>query len=81
MSTINDGGQAFPFVHAYCDSGMSLRDWFAGQAVHACYAEICNAVREQEAPLPPDWREGIASEAFKMADAMIAERSKRAEGD
>ena len=33
MSTINDGGPAFP-RHAYDGhDGMTLRDWFAGQAL------------------------------------------------
>lgn len=32
MNTINDGGPAFP-GHATYNTGMSLRDWFAGQAL------------------------------------------------
>lgn len=49
MSTIDDGGPAFPFdekestgAHYYSHAGMSLRDWFAGQALAgeiAGYAE------------------------------------------
>jgi uncharacterized protein YodC (DUF2158 family) len=38
--TINDGGPAFPFTERNADSsyyhghgGMTLRDWFAGQAL------------------------------------------------
>lgn len=33
---INDGGTAFPLALAegeFCREGMSLRDWFAGQAI------------------------------------------------
>jgi hypothetical protein len=37
MITANDGGQAFPIAypesHSIKVSGMSLRDWFAGQAL------------------------------------------------
>ena len=39
MSTINDGGPAFPHVgnpqsgFDYIAMGMTLRDWFAGQAL------------------------------------------------
>lgn len=41
MSAINDGGMAFPMAYA-CESekhrGMSLRDWFAGQALSGLLA-------------------------------------------
>lgn len=41
MNTVNDGGPAFPVTAStgyprdgvYCRDGMSLRDWFAGQAL------------------------------------------------
>ena len=31
--TTNDGGPAFPLPGEYVTTGMSLRDWFAGQAL------------------------------------------------
>lgn len=47
---------------------MSLRDWFAGQALAGWLA------------FPSDGQQGsagvAASEAYKIADAMIAERQK-----
>ena len=33
MSATNDGGSAFPVPDEYGATGMSLRDWFAGQEV------------------------------------------------
>lgn len=54
MSSTNDGGPAFPFpsgpeprVNAYHDrsEGMSLRDWFAGQAT----TDDVNDAKDREA--------------------------------
>lgn len=43
------------------NQGMSLRDWFAGQAIHG-YANSGSS------------RDLIAQEAYKLADAMMKER-------
>lgn len=63
--TIDDGGTAFP--HGYAAQarsmpGMSLRDWFAGQALVTGYVQHDGS---------PD---KIAEWAFQIADAMIAAR-------
>lgn len=68
-----DGGRAFPVsipakggtVYA---PGMSLRDWFAGQALAGLAASW---VTER----PGRW-EKAAEEAYGMADAMLAARAK-----
>lgn len=69
---INDGGHAFPFA---CDAiggfpGMSLRDWFAGQALAAMTAA-------------PDYSKGpcnaaMAERAYVIADAMLKARQPEA---
>lgn len=79
MSTkpINDGGPAFPSEHArngdfYCPHpGMSLRDWFAAQALMGILAA--------HAQRPHADLEMVASGAYKAADLMLAAREK-AEG-
>lgn len=52
-------------------AGMTLRDWFAGQALMGlCSAQDTNG----------NWMGNVpraAEEAYKMADAMLAERSKQ----
>lgn len=65
-----DGGPAFPSneksgdgVHWQSHAGMSLRDWFAGQALIALASEPGGAA----------WRAG---EVYALADAMLAEREK-----
>lgn len=66
---IDDGGRAFPgksftergYPNGY-DMGMSLRDWFAGQALVTGYVQHDGS---------PD---KIAEWAFQIADAMIATR-------
>lgn len=56
------GGPAFPNKHG--DQGMTLRDYFAAQAlVH----EWCKRLDED------DWSD-TAEDAYRLADAMIAAR-------
>ena len=45
------------------EDGMTLRDYFAGQAIMGLSAVI-------------DWPENIAQSAYKIADAMMQERDK-----
>jgi hypothetical protein len=69
----NNGGPAFPTDDYYFDggkfqggTGMTLRDYFAGQALAAIQAP------GQKAP-------EFARLAYKLADAMLAEREKEAQ--
>ena len=78
MSTpINDGGPAFPVtgcVHPNDNAivGMTLRDYFAGQAL----AGLC--VRAADDGQRTEWRfQLIANVALKVADAMLAARERK----
>ena len=94
MSKMNDGGAAFPLnvrkynaeTGRYINSdGMTLRDWFAGQALAGMMACSYNVERGDE-PTDEDvhvWPatqdrcgedEEIAGESYRMADAMLAAR-------
>lgn len=68
MSHSNDNPGAFPFVGTYTAApGMSLRDWFAGQALagfHIPYLEDASVYA------------GYARCAYGLADAMLAQRKK-----
>ena len=75
MSAINDGGPAFPFVSWQSPNGMvstahtngmTLRDWFAGQA-------MAGTVNFPEAPSFVD----AAKHAYNMADAMMKAREAK----
>jgi len=83
MKEINDGGPAFPTTpvsHGYapdtggngtgCGPGMTLRDWFAGQAL---------ANRNIEEHSGAKWADRVAEQAYRIADAMIAARNKPTE--
>jgi hypothetical protein len=83
---VDDGGPAFPKLQyhpgrrlskdartrPYADStsGMSLRDWFAGQA-------LCGALQRMSTPLfratPMD---ELATNCYEQADAMLAQRKE-----
>lgn len=74
---IEDGGPAFPTIHGYVDSfgslkqkseGLSLRDWFAGQALAAL-------ITDDEGPDNfDDFSKEVAESAYGYADAMLAAR-------
>ncbi len=65
------GGAAFPSEDM---RGMTLRAWFAGQALAGILAD------PDEGPDPGQkrvvWAEGIAKACFILADAMLAEAKK-----
>lgn len=95
---INDGGPAFPNndAHGCAYTGMTLRDWFAGQALPGLLAQRQEA-GDYDGPhcttdamdagivykgnfisLKGDDSEALAEDAFRIADAMLAEREWRA---
>ena len=66
MKEINDRGPAFP-SDRFGESGMTLRDWFAGQVLQGLASD-----REYY------WdhtNEEIATASYNMADAMLKARS------
>ena len=73
--TPKDGGPAFPLLDSrigwnanleQLERGLTLRDWFAGQALAGLLAtNRAGAARD------------FAETAFRQADAMLAERERR----
>jgi hypothetical protein len=81
MSNREDGGPAFPSIHSIDGNwvtkplaefrGMTLRDYFAAAAIPACIASFDRGRN------PVGMTDQImASVAYQVADAMIAEREK-----
>ena len=73
--TKDNGGQAFPNTHTNSNGvnvgwhgkeGMTLRDYFAGQALIGLVSSPKAHVKQGK----------FAKQAYQYADAMIAERSK-----
>lgn len=67
---INDGGPAFPVLDlskTQC-SGMSLRDWLAGQALASSFSEAVKLMPNKLSA--QDYAESL----YGIADAMIAAR-------
>lgn len=71
---INDGGPAFPSQWDNRDNiGMTLRDWFAGQALSAVM-DLCRG----DTPSPGQYRSQLfAASAYRIADAMLEARNGR----
>jgi hypothetical protein len=72
----DDGGPAFPFVMPdpstyHTEQGMSLRDYFAAQSINGV---IVTSIHQQLTIKPED----VALNAYRIADAMIAERKEGA---
>ncbi|HDL7826277.1 TPA: hypothetical protein PXP39_004190 [Yersinia enterocolitica] len=83
---IKTGGPAFPQSGAISGagdvwmsselggSGLTIRDYFAKEALGLCYAQYLNYAEIEG--FQEDWRTGVAIDAYMMADAMLAARSK-----
>jgi hypothetical protein len=84
MSDVDNGGPAFPQMRVWNDAraeyedtqqfpGMTLRDWFAGQAL-ACVPlrDWSAAAQHGDLNVINSW----AICAYAAADAMLAERAK-----
>lgn len=76
MSTPDDGGPAFPVLGKMSDGepyaqheGMTLRDWFAGQALAGMLAHPTTN--------PGMTWDVYAEEAYYMADAMLKARGPK----
>lgn len=71
---------AFPHLEAhdpsfaYVATGMTLRDWFAGQALPSIIAACAGDTNARRAP---SLEEYFAERAYTVADALLAEREKR----
>ncbi len=67
----NDGGPACPVIagHTVYTHGMTLRDWFAGQALGGLIQGYATAYGS-----PTSAPDEVVREAFNYADAMIAAR-------
>ena len=79
MTTKNDGGAAFPSSDIHIGKvatakvtreGMSLRDWFAGQAL-VWAGKTCDKFGNTDNPRT------YAEYAYRVADAMLAERERK----
>jgi len=88
MSDAKDGGAAFPvpalkwdgetMIFCAAESGMSLRDWFAGQALVGLLSPEWSIPVGKKAPGEETLRSTAASRAYAayfMADAMLRART------
>lgn len=85
MSIRDDGGPAYPGTetdgHYYPAPGMTLRDWFAGQALAGLIDGASKAISELAKDTDVDAKALTACMAFSLADAMIAEKRRREADD
>ena len=67
MNTDKTGGAAFPSEYEMFSSGMTLRDYFAGQALPGLMPHYIGTGEKYDR---------LAAEAYKIAHAMLEEREK-----
>lgn len=72
MSLKDDGGPAFPVPEQ--GGGMSLRDYFASAVLPSVYSGLGEEIKNNR--FISSWRSIVAGEAYRVADAMLSERSK-----
>ena len=82
---INNGGPAFPFgqisevtgqpINGFFAPGMTLRDWFAGQALSGLTPADGFTPDHKDTPI---MIMDLAINAYQIADAMLAAREGRA---
>lgn len=72
MSKINNGGPAFPHAHEDYpfQHGMSLRDWFAGQALAGMCAGFVNVIQQNRS----DFIRDLIPTTLDLADAILKAR-------
>jgi hypothetical protein len=85
---MKDGGPAFPAQPTYKmphgvemvveQSGMSLRDWFAGMALQGVLASMADPQQRRRAEQKGETPKDLAIARYHVADAMLAEREKSA---
>ena len=82
---MKDGGRAFPHSYevmpdkeTHIHHGMTLLDWFAGMAMQSALvdAHIPGIEADPIAPEAAHWLGALAKASYRVADAMIQERSK-----
>lgn len=71
MTLADDGGRAFPHAMDARARGMTLRDYYAGQAAVAVVASLPQGIQNGLVDYPLD---KVARFAFDFADAMIKAR-------
>lgn len=85
--SINDGGPAFPRTKSTGNlsnstteivsvGGMSLRDWFAGQALAGLASNQSFLLNILDGHTHNNTEDALAFTAFRTADAMLAARNK-----
>lgn len=78
MSTQPDGGPAFGYNGLHAEkpyTGITVRDWFAAQALNSAIRRALDAMADQIKPNAFDFAR-VAQTAYRMADAMLAERGR-----
>jgi hypothetical protein len=57
--------------------GMTLRDYFAGQVIAVAYKDFWDDVKAVQQVSYDGWELAIASDAYRMADAMLRARDEQ----
>jgi hypothetical protein len=88
--TVDDGGPAFPvitpdtegYANVPISGGMTLRDYFAGQALNSLTVTALANEKSDRGVWSPEsmtlvsWEDRVAEVSYKLADAMLSRRQR-----
>jgi len=74
--THNGGNTAHVSEYESKFTGMTIRDYFAGQVIGAAYKDFTEECRGRryEGRVYEDWAASLATDAYRVADAMLKAR-------
>lgn len=77
--THNGGNTAHVSEYESKFTGMTIRDYFAGQVINAAYKDFTEACRtgKHEGRAYENWAASISQDAYKVADAMLRAREEQ----
>lgn len=64
--------QPYPEEVLVTTDDLNVRDYFAAEALSLCFAQYLNHAEVEG--FQENWRDGVASDAYQMADAMLRAR-------
>ena len=74
---VSQGAAGNQQILASEQDGMTLRDYFAAQVIGPAFLDLFTGWRQRGETVYEDWPMGLAIDAYRVADAMLAQRENK----